>query len=57
MKCPKCKSKTTIKRGKRYNKSGTKQLYFCNNCEFTKWVGSERMLPTLVGLDEFHDSR
>ena len=45
MKCPKCKKKDTIKRGKRYNKSGTKQLYFCNKCEFTfmKKDGFEKM--------------
>jgi transposase-like protein len=45
MKCPKCKNKNTIKRGKRYNKSGTKQLYFCNRCEFTfmKRDGFEKM--------------
>ena len=35
MKCPKCKGKNAIKRGKRYNKSGVKQLYKCNECEFT----------------------
>ena len=45
MKCPKCKNKNIIKRGKRYNKSGTKQLYFCNTCEFTfmKKDGFEKM--------------
>ena len=45
MKCPKCKNKNIIKRGKRYNKSGTKQLYFCNKCEFTfmKRDGFEKM--------------
>jgi len=45
MKCPKCKKKDIIKRGKRYNKSGTKQLYFCNKCEFTfmKKDGFEKM--------------
>lgn len=45
MKCPKCKNKNIIKRGKRYNKSGTKQLYFCNKCKFTfmKRDGFEKM--------------
>ncbi len=45
MRCPKCKCKNTIKRGKRYNKSGTKQLYQCNDCEFTfiKVDGFEKM--------------
>lgn len=45
MKCLKCKSKKVIKRGKRYNKSGPKQLYQCNNCEFTftKKDGFEKM--------------
>ena len=32
MKCPKCKSENISKRGKRYNKTGEKQLYLCNNC-------------------------
>ena len=45
MNCPKCKSKEVVKRGKRYNKSGTKQLFICNKCEltFTKKDGFERM--------------
>lgn len=45
MKCSKCKSKNVKKRGKRYNKSGTKQLYQCNDCEFTfmKKDGFEKM--------------
>jgi len=45
MKCPKCKSKSIIKRGKRYNKSNTKQLYQCNKCNLTfmKQDGFERM--------------
>ena len=45
MRCPKCKSKNTIKRGKRYNKSGIKQLYKCNECKFTfmKKDGFEKM--------------
>lgn len=45
MKCPKCKGKNIIKRGKRYNKSGTKQLYQCKDCEFTfmKKDGFEKM--------------
>lgn len=45
MKCPKCKSKKVIKRGKRYNKSGTKQLYLCQSCNLTfmKRDGFEKM--------------
>ncbi len=45
MKCPKCKNKNIIKRGKRYNKSNTKQLYQCNKCNLTfmKQDGFERM--------------
>ena len=45
MKCPKCKSSKIVKRGKRYNKSGTKQLFICNKCELTfmKQDGFERM--------------
>ena len=45
MACPKCKSKNIIKRGKRYNKSSTKQLYQCMKCNFTfmKYDGFERM--------------
>ena len=45
MKCPKCKNKDIVKRGKRYNKTGIKQLYFCNKCEltFVNPNGFERM--------------
>ena len=45
MRCPKCKSSKIVKRGKRYNKSGTKQLFICNKCELTfiKKDGFERM--------------
>ena len=45
MKCPKCKSSKIVKRGKRYNKSGTKQLFICNRCELTfmRQDGFERM--------------
>ena len=44
-KCLKCGSSHIVKRGMRYNKSGTKQLYQCNNCEFTfmKRDGFEKM--------------
>lgn len=45
MKCPECKSEHISKRGKRYNKSGTKQLYLCNKCnkKFIEPNGFERM--------------
>ena len=45
MKCPNCKSKNISKRGKRYNKSGSKQLYLCNKCnkKFVEQNGFERM--------------
>ena len=45
MKCPKCKGKDISKRGKRYNKSGTKQLYLCNKCKikFIEQDGFEGM--------------
>jgi len=45
MKCPKCKGKFISKRGKRYNKSGKKQLYLCNKCgrKFVEQNGFERM--------------
>ena len=45
MKCPKCKGKDISKRGKRYNKSGEKQLYLCNKCKrkFVEQNGFERM--------------
>jgi transposase-like protein len=45
MKCPKCKSDNISKRGKRYNKSGEKQLYLCNKCnrKFVEQDGFERM--------------
>ena len=43
--CLKCKGKNVVKRGKRYNKSGTKQRYLCNKCQsiFIKKDGFERM--------------
>ena len=45
MKCPRCKKEDISKRGKRYNKSGIKQLYLCNYCKikFIKQDGFERM--------------
>ena len=45
MKCPKCKSKNIIKRGKNHNKSGIKQIYLCKNCNanFVEPDGFERM--------------
>lgn len=45
MKCPECKGKNISKRGKRYNKSQTKQLYLCNKCniKFVEQNGFERM--------------
>jgi transposase-like protein len=45
MNCPKCKGRDVVKRGKRYNQIGTKQLYLCKHCEitFVKRDGFERM--------------
>jgi len=45
MKCPKCKNDNIVKRGKRHNKIGTKQLYLCKKCNLTfiKKDGFERM--------------
>lgn len=45
MKCPNCKSNEVVKRGKRYNKFGIKQLYLCKKCNqtFIKKDGFERM--------------
>ena len=45
MKCPYCKSGKISKRGKRYNKSGEKQLYLCGKCKrkFIEQDGFERM--------------
>ena len=45
MKCPKCRNDNVSKRGKRYNKSGTKQLYLCNECKrkFIEHDGFGRM--------------
>ena len=45
MNCPKCFSNKISKRGKRYNKSGEKQLYLCNKCnkKFIEQDGFERM--------------
>ena len=44
-KCTKCKASGIVKRGKRYNASGTKQLYLCNKCHstFVEPNGFERM--------------
>ena len=44
-KCPNCKSLEKVKRGKRYNKSGKKQLYLCKKCKstFVEPDGFERM--------------
>lgn len=45
MKCPNCKSKEVVKRGKRYNQFGAKQRFLCNKCNllFVKKDGFERM--------------
>jgi transposase-like protein len=45
MKCPNCRSDKISRRGKRYNKSGEKQLYLCNNChrKFIEDDGFKRM--------------
>lgn len=46
--CPKCEALDTVKRGKRYNQSGSKQLYRCNECHstFVEPDGFERMRHT-----------
>jgi|SRR3989344_2462561 len=46
--CPKCGALDTVKRGKRYNQSGSKQLYRCNDCRstFVEPNGFERMRHT-----------
>ena len=43
--CPHCQASDIVRRGKRYNISGTKQLYFCNKCAstFVEQDGFERM--------------
>lgn len=43
--CPHCHASDIVKRGKRYNKSGAKQLYRCNECRtvFVEPNGFERM--------------
>ena len=43
--CPNCHGTDIVKRGKRYNKSGFKQLYRCNKClsTFVEPNGFERM--------------
>ena len=43
--CPVCKASDIVKRGKRYNISGAKQLYRCNECRstFVEPDGFERM--------------
>ncbi len=43
--CPACSGSDIVLRGKRYNKSGVKQLYRCNDCrsKFVEPDGFERM--------------
>ena len=43
--CPKCGKSDIVKRGKRHNNLGTKQLYRCNDCRsiFVEPNGFERM--------------
>ena len=43
--CPNCKGYDIVKRGKRQNKTGVKQLYRCNHCRstFVDPTGFERM--------------
>src|SRR3989338_1515657 len=43
--CPKCGGSDIVMRGKRYNRSGTKQIYRCNKCrsKFVEPDGFERM--------------
>lgn len=43
--CPNCNESDIVMRGKRYNKSGTKQIYRCNECRkaFVEPNGFERM--------------
>lgn len=43
--CPECNASDIVLRGKRYNKSGVKQLYRCNVCcsTFVEPDGFERM--------------
>lgn len=43
--CPNCQCADIVRRGKRYNKAGAKQLYRCNECHstFVEPNGFERM--------------
>ena len=43
--CPRCGDSDIVRRGKRYNASGEKQLYRCNKCRsaFVEPDGFERM--------------
>lgn len=45
MNCVYCESENVVKRGKRYNQSGTKQLFLCRDCDgsFIEHDGFERM--------------
>ncbi len=45
MNCVYCESKEIVKRGKRYNHSGTKQLFLCRDCNgsFVEHDGFEHM--------------
>ena len=43
--CPNCEASDIVKRGKRHNQSGIKQIYRCNECRkaFVEPDGFERM--------------
>ena len=45
LKCSECKSSDVVKRGKRFNRAGKKQLYLCKNCgrTFVEDDGFKRM--------------
>lgn len=58
--CPKCGASDIVKRGKRKNKSGVKQLYRCNECRkiFVEPDGFERMRyksKTIVRAVHMHE--
>src|SRR3990167_6719387 len=50
--CPACSGSDIVLRGKRYNKSGVKQLYRCNDCrsKFVEPDGFERMRHKKEGM-------
>ena len=57
--CPNCNASDIVMRGKRHNKSGTKQLYRCNECRstFVEPDGFERMRHKKEEIEIWHSNQ